>query len=78
MPMMSDEQQTAVRRSRWRGQPGQAIRMAGTVPDEDDEGEMDEEEDIDDEEDLEEEDLEEEDIDEEEIEEVEDEEAEAS
>jgi hypothetical protein len=78
MPMMSEEQQTAVRRSRWTGQPGQKIRMAGTVPDEDDEDEIDDEEDMDDEEDLEEEDLDEEDIDEEEIEEVEDEEAEAS
>jgi hypothetical protein len=46
--MMSEEQQTAVRRSRWTGQPGQEIRMAETVPDED-------EDNIDDEEDLEEE-----------------------
>ena len=60
MPMMSDEQQTAVRRSRWTGQHGQEIRMAEPVPDEDDEDDMDEEDDIDEEEDLEEEDEEEE------------------
>jgi hypothetical protein len=59
MPMMSDERQTAVRRSRWTGQHGQEIRMAEPVPDEDDEDEMDDEEDID-EEDLEEEEDEEE------------------
>ena len=54
MPMMSDEPQTAVRRSRWTGQPGQEIRMAETVPDEDDEDDMGDEDDMDDEEDLEE------------------------
>ena len=64
MPMMSDEQQTAVRRSRWKGQHGQEIRMAETGPDEDDEDNMDDEEDL--EEDIDEEDLEEEDEEEEE------------
>jgi hypothetical protein len=59
MPMMSDERQTAVRRSCWTGQPGQEIRMAEPVPDEDDEDDMDDEEDLD-EEDLEEEEDEEE------------------
>ena len=58
MPMMSDEPQTAVRRSRWTGQPGQEIRMAETGPDEDDEDNMDDEEDL--EEEDEEEDEEEE------------------
>jgi len=65
MPMMSDERQTAVRRSRWTGQHGEDVRMAETVPDEDDEDEMDDEEDLE-EEDLEEEDLEEEEDEEEE------------
>jgi hypothetical protein len=60
MPMMSDEQQTAVRHSRWKSQQGQAVRMAEPVPDEDDEDDIDEEDDLDDEEDLEEEDEEEE------------------
>jgi hypothetical protein len=69
MPMMSDEQQTAVRRSRWTGQHGQEIRMAEAVPDEDDEDEMDDEDDMDDEEDLEEENIDEEDLEEEDEEE---------
>ena len=60
MPMMSDEQQMAVRRSRWTGQHGQEIRMAEPVPDEDDEEDMDDEEDIDEEDVDEEEDDEEE------------------
>ena len=65
MPMMSDAQQTAVRRARWKSQHGHDGRMAETVPDEDDEDEMDDEENID-EEDIDEEDLEEEEDEEEE------------
>jgi hypothetical protein len=68
MPMMSDEQQTAVRRARWKSPHGQDVRMAETVPDEDDEDEMDDEDDMDDEEDLEE-DIDEEDLEEEDEEE---------
>jgi hypothetical protein len=60
MPMMSDEQQTAVRRSPWKGQHGQDIRMAEPVPDEDDEDDMAEEDNMDDEEDIDEEEDEEE------------------
>jgi hypothetical protein len=67
MPMTPDAQQTAVRRSRWKGQHGQEIRMAETLPDdEDDEEDIDEEEDISDEEDIDEEDIDEEDDEEEE------------
>ena len=55
MPTMSDEQQTAVRRSLWKGQHGQDMRMAEPVPDADDEDDMDDEEDLEEEEDEEEE-----------------------
>lgn len=66
MPMTSDAQQTAVRRSHWKGQHGQEIRMAETLPDdEEDDDDIDDEEDIA-EEDIAEEDIEEEDDDEEE------------
>ena len=61
MPMTPDEQQTAVRRSCWKGPHGQEITMAETLPDdEDDEEDLDDEEDID-EEDIDEENIEEED-----------------
>jgi hypothetical protein len=68
MPMTSDAPQTMARRSLWKGQSYRAIRMAETLPNEEDD-----EDDIDDEDIAEEDD----DIDDEDIAEEEDEEEEA-
>jgi hypothetical protein len=68
MPITPDEQQTAVRRSRWQGQHGQEITMAETLPDDEDD-----EEDLDDEEDIDEVSIDEEEIDEEDDEDEEEE-----
>jgi ribonuclease E len=67
MSMTYDEQQTVAQLSRWHGQHGQEIRMAETLPDdEEDEDEIeDEDEDIDEDDIDEDDDIDEEDEDEE-------------
>jgi cobalamin biosynthesis protein CobT len=73
MAMTYDEQQTFARLSLWNGQHGQEIRMAETLPDDEED-----EDDIEDEdEEIDEEEIDEEDVDEEEIDEEEDEEEES-
>jgi hypothetical protein len=63
MSMTYDEQQTFAQLSRWNGQHGQEIRMAETLPDdEEDEDDIeDEDEDIDEEDDIDDEDEDDED-----------------
>jgi hypothetical protein len=67
MPMTSDAPQTMARRSLWKGQSYRAIRMAETLPnEEDDEDDIDDEDIAEEEEDIDDEDIAEEDDEEEE------------